>query len=345
MVVVECDGLKRNWQDTDLIDNDPILKSAVEAYVRKEHARKYDHDYADEQAEEKRYNELRARLMYECEMENKQHDNNVSSKARGAGDIVPTYVNVAQTATANCPNGQTGQSVTYTVPAGTVVSLISVADANARAASLALQTAGSQLVCTTPAPSWKNATQTYTAQCGANGTGTPVTVTIQAGTVTSLISQQDADAQALAQAQAQAQSQLVCTWSNTAQTATANCPSPHQSTVYSSTTPAGTYTSSVSLADANSQALTAAQNAANAQLSGCPVPPVVYWNTVQQSSANVLCYINGIPQIVPGSGLVQPNTISSPISQAEANSIAKTLANTLALENARQNCANEGGRL
>jgi hypothetical protein len=66
---------------------------------------------------------------------------------------------------------------------------------------------------------------------------------------------------------------------------------------------------------------------------------------VQQSSANVLCYINGIPQIVPGSGLVQPNTISSPVSQAEANSIAKTLANTLALENARQNCANEGGRL
>ena len=44
-IVIEYDGLKRNWQNSDLVDQDPNLLKAVQWSVLWQHALKYDRDY------------------------------------------------------------------------------------------------------------------------------------------------------------------------------------------------------------------------------------------------------------------------------------------------------------
>lgn len=343
VMVIEWDGLKRTWTDLDIVDNDPLLKQAVENYVISEHARKYDHDYEAAEAAMEQYKELRSRLMYECEQENQIRESNETSMARGASQVVPTYTNDAQSATASCPSGQTGSPVAYTVPAGTVVSLISVADANSKAQSLALQTAGQQLVCVPTPPSWTNAVQSYTANCTSGSAGQSVTVTVAAGVITSLISQADADAQALSQAQSQAMAKLVCTWTSTAQTFTGLCGD--NTTQVTATTPAGQFTSTISRADANQQALTAAQNAA---LQTCP-SSTAFGNTPQTATVKKLCeIINGLGQptfiTVSGSFTVTANLFFA-TTQAGANTLAFNYALTQANQAATIACEEKGGTI
>lgn len=59
----------------------------------------------------------------------------------------PTYANTEQSYTAECPEGETGDSVTVTIAAGTVLSAVSVADANATALAIAQSQAEEQLEC------------------------------------------------------------------------------------------------------------------------------------------------------------------------------------------------------
>ena len=259
-IVVEWDGIKRTWNDGDLVDDDPNLKKAVEWYVRWQQALKYDHDYEEASAAVASYNQTVATMIHECREENEIRDvaDSVNRVARGAALIVPTFVNEPQTATAQCPQNTTGNPVTYTVPQGTVTSTVSVADANARAKSLALQTAGKQLVCTPIVVTYHNVAQTATAQCPQGASGSVVSITISAGTVTSTISQADADAQAFAQAQQQATAALVCTYQSAAINMAVTCPSPSTGSCPNVIIPTGAYTSTLSQADADAQAQAAA---------------------------------------------------------------------------------------
>lgn len=337
-VVIEWDGLKRTWTDLDIVDDDPILKSAVENYVRWQHALKYDHDYEESKEFQESYNDLRARLIYECAKENEIKEGNQSSKARGASTVVPTYTNTAQQATASCPAGQTGTPVTVTIPAGTVVSLISVADANSQAQSLALQQAGGQLQCTTPPPTFTNTQQTYTANC-STGTGAPVTVTVNAGTVTSIISQADANAQALLQATQQATAQLSCTYVNTAQTYTGTCANGSNST--SRTVAAGQFTSMLSQSDADAKALASATNQVNTILAPlCSAP--LFINTQQTVTATFSCPRSTFGIVTLTTTVVVPaGSFTSTVSQNTANIAAQQYGLAQGQEILRNECGSE----
>lgn len=340
VVVIEWDGLKRTWTDLDIVDNDPFLKLAVQAYVESEHARRYDHDYVAAETAMNVYKEKRAQLMYECYKENEIREGNRSSMARGSSSVVPTYTNTAQTATASCPAGQTGSPVTITVAAGTVLSLLSVADANAMASSQALQQAGAQLSCTVIPPSWTNAIQTFTANCPAGATGQPQTVTIAAGTITSLISQADADQQALNAATAQATSQLVCTFANSAQTYTGTCSNGSHSTTV--TIAAGTFTAST-LATANAMALQSATNQVNAILAPLCVV-TIYSNSPQTASSSLSCSVAGhAPFIISKTVTIGAGQYTSLVSQADANSQALSAAQQSAAAQVIAECINNGG--
>jgi hypothetical protein len=346
-VVIEWDGIKRTWNPTDLVDNDPNLKKAVRWYVLWQQALLYDKDYVAANAASINYAEARAVLIEECRAENAVRDagDSVNSKARGAAQVVPTFANNAQTATANCPAGTTGSSVSYTVPAGTVLVYTNQADADAQALSLALQTAGQQLTCVAPPTTYVNTAQSATATC-IGGTGSPVTVNIPAGQYSSIISQTDANQQALNAAQAAAQGALQCTYSNTAQSYTASCPVGSTGTSVTINVPAGTFSSTLSLSDANAKALASAANQANSQLV-CSVQPTVYYNTVQSVILIATCS-NGVLTIVPvgqpGTGNlsttvnVPAGEFSSLLSQADANNQALTYAQSVGQQQLQQQC-------
>jgi hypothetical protein len=336
-IIIEWDGIKRTWNDLDQVDDDPNLQKAVEQYVRWQHALKYDHDYEAAQAAVQSYNDFRANLMYECRQETMVLDpaEAETSAARGASLVVTTFVNQAQTQTAQCPAGTTGNAVTVTVPAGTVASAVSVDDANAKAKSLALQQAGAQLVCTTPPVTYQSTQQTYTAHC-VGSTGNPVTIVVAAGAFTSILSQADADAQALASATNQAQAQLACTWTNTQQSFTATCPAGGTGSPVTKTVAAGTFTSMLSQSDADAQALASATSLANAALSCTPSAPV-FQNTDQPIRRNGTCFYNITPHQFPCTSHniqvqvdVPAGMFSSTVSQLDANNQAINYGNQLA---------------
>lgn len=345
MIIVEWNGLKRNWQDTDLVDNDPILKLAVQEYVRMEHARKYDRDFDVARAAEGKYNEHRQRLMYECREENRirnaDDDKTPGASARGSGFAVPTFANAQQQATASCPQGQVGNAVTSVVPAGQVISLVSQADADAKALSLALQQAGAQLNCV-PAPvTYQNAPQSYTANCvgdpnAPQPTGGPVTKTIPAGQFSSIISQADADQQAMNAAQAAALAALQCTWFNSPQSFTATCLAPKTGTPVTVTIPAGAYTSTVSQSDANAQALNAATLQATNGLS-CSGGTTVFYNTLVGGEYRQFC--QQCSRFITVTWSVPAHTFASQLSQADANNQAGQYGNGLAQQRWQTLCS------
>jgi hypothetical protein len=345
-IIIEWDGIKRAWADTDLVDDDPDLIKAVEYYVRWQHALKYDHDYEAASAASANYNEWRAVLIEECRQENAVRDaaDSVNSRARGSAEAAPvTFSNNAQTATAQCPAGTTGAAVSYTVPAGTIQVTTNQADADAQALSLALQTAGNQLNCVTPPTTYFNTAQTFTATC-TGGTGAPVTVTIPANSYSSIVSQADANQQALNAAQSAAQAALQCVFINTQQSYTASCTAPATGTPVTITVPAAVFTSTLSQADANAQALASATNQANAALA-CSIPPTVYYNTPIIVTLTAKCpgnTTNNGQQSQLFQVQIQSGQFSSLVSQAAANLAAQQYAQGKAQQmvNAWQNqCA------
>lgn len=118
-----------------------------------------------------------------------------------------SYPNDAFTVTRtrnNCTVGQTGSSVSYTVPAGTYTSTISQADARTQAeamvATAAQANANNLGTCSTPQPdSYPNdefIIYRTRNNCTAGETGSSVSYTVPAGTYTSSVSQADARIQA-----------------------------------------------------------------------------------------------------------------------------------------------------
>lgn len=125
--------------------------------------------------------------------------------------IPVTFFNDEQTATAQCLGEEgapppEGLAITVTIPANTVSSIVSKADANAQALAQAQATADSQLSCL-----FWNAAQTFTATCPTGSTGTAVTRNVAAHTFSSTVSQADADQIALNSAKTAAEGALVCT--------------------------------------------------------------------------------------------------------------------------------------
>lgn len=325
-VLLYWDGIKRDWTDLDPIDPDPLFKRTIEAYVRWQHEMKHGHDPKIQADAESAYNAGVAQLMYLCRQENELMDSRAMGfdDARGSSQVIKTYVNEAQQATANCQSPQTGTPITVSIPAGTVSSLISVDDANAKARSQALQQAGAQLNCTTPAIVYENTAQHYTADCGL-AQGNPVSVTVPAGTFTSSVSQADADAQALASATASANAALSCTFLNAEQTYMASCQdSSHPTTV---TVAAGAFTSTISQSDADALAMASAQSQVNATLASLCSATTLYHNT--QQVVPVSYYCNFTRTTLTGNITVAANTFTSTASQSAANLLAQQYAQTV----------------
>jgi hypothetical protein len=159
--------------------------------------------------------------------------------------------------------------------------------------------------------------------CGTNGTGGTTTYTVAAGTYTSIISQADADQKAVdavnAGGQAYANANAGCTWTNQAQSGNFtrnNCGTNGTGSTVTYTVAASSYSSTISLADANQKAVDAVnaggQAYANAN-AGCT------W-TNQAQSGNFTR--NNCPPNYTGSSVtynVAANTYNSTISLADAN--------------------------
>lgn len=295
-LVVEYVGKKTQWSDLDTVDDDPKFKKAVIEYVGREHYTYYESDDTKKNDFIKNYALTIRELINDCHNRNRtiacEEAGTSLSAATGISNISSlnsgTFYNEQQSYTANCPPGRTGASVTSTVPAGRVVSSLSVADANAQALAQATSDAQSKLSCSTDSSLFLNAQQTYTANCPAASGATPaavgntVTVTIPAGSFQSTVSQALADAAALFSAQEQANAQLSCTYYNAPQTVTADCPSGSTGTQTSATVAAGQYTDTTQQG-ADAKAYADAQSQAQAALS-CSISTSLIGNTAQQAN-------------------------------------------------------------
>ncbi|MGN6293477.1 MAG: DUF5977 domain-containing protein [Chitinophagaceae bacterium] len=234
----------------------------------------------------------------------------------------------------NCGTNGTGSSVIYTVAAGTYTSLISQADAD--------QQAQNDVNNNGQAYANANAGCTWTSQvksgsftrndCGTNGTGGTVTYTVAAGTYSSMISLADANQKAQnavnTGGQAYANANAGCTWTSQAQSGSFtrnNCATGGVGGTVIYNVAAGSYNSTISLADANLKAVNAMNTGGQA-----------YANT------NASCTWQNQEQIryftrndcgggLVGSGVnytIPANTHSSTISQADANQLAYNAATT-----------------
>jgi YD repeat-containing protein len=244
----------------------------------------------------------------------------------------------------NCAAGGTPGVATYTVPAGTYSSLISQADADRQAAADITANgqnyANANAVCT-----FLNAAriQQFTRNnCATGGAPGNVIYAVPAGIYTSTVSQADADQQALndiaANGQNYANANGVCTFHNVAQSqpfTRNNCPAGGASGTATYTVPAGTYSSTVSQADADQKA--AGDIAANGQNYANANGYCLFWNAARSG----VFTRNNCPCAYAGTAVtytVQSQRYSSFISQADADQQA---INDIAANG--QNYANANG--
>jgi hypothetical protein len=261
---------------------------------------------------------------------------------------------------------QQGNPVTVTIPADTVASTISKADANDRAKTQAMEEAQARLVCTDTAPVFVNIEQSYTAECAAGSPdapptyNAPVTVTIPAG-IYSGTTQASANAAALAAAKREAESQLNCSYWNRERSFTAKCPTGSTGSDVTATIPAGTV-SGPTQAVADDLALAMAQQQAVEQLV-CSETPKYWWNEAipkgpilasgqcppflwcDPYDKNTVCPPNKGNCEYTVKGMARANTILSTVSQADANTQARNLMMSNAVLYGQNFCLESGGCL
>lgn len=68
-IVVEWDGIKRTWDDSDIVEDDPTVKRAVRYYVAAGHAKDYDRDPEAFAGFRRDYDEAIRDLIWECRQE------------------------------------------------------------------------------------------------------------------------------------------------------------------------------------------------------------------------------------------------------------------------------------
>jgi hypothetical protein len=357
--VVEWNGIKDEWSDADLVEDNSKFRQAVLLNFLKQHYSLYEQDQQKLVVLETQWREALRDLIHECREQNRIRTcgeaGGSGSSARGLGssDVASAlYYNETQSYTASCPVGQVGTAVTVTIPAGQVGSALSIADANATAMAQAQADAISRLSCSVAPVNYLNTAQSFTANCpGASGdtpaaTGNSVTIVIPAGQFLSTVSQAAADAQALAAAQNSAESQLVCTFYNAPQSYTASCPTNTTGSDVQITIPAADYSSIISQADANSQAVAAAQQQATAGLTCAGLPTFLIGNSRQEFTQQVLLVCTPANQNRPSreystTAVVLENTYTALVTaatQAATQLFLNQQAQTRAQTNANVNC-------
>lgn len=331
-IVVRYTGIKRDWVDSDLVDDDPELLRAVDNFVRWEHYRDFEKNAAQAQAGETAYKVALSQLIYDCREETRVRECE-PVHARGIAPVTTLYFNDRQQATADCPDGQTGNSVTITIPKDTVASTVSVADANQKAIEQARTMAREQLVCEDSGTVYWNTEQSYTAEC--SGEGNPSTATVPAGKYSSTVSQADANSQAMAEAVQQATSDLNCTYWNTAQEFTAECGEGETGDAVTKQVAAHTYSSTISQSAADQLAYNAAKKAAEEELI-CDGQSSVFYNTTKKATVNRTCY-NFLTNaqcnfsvIVTAPASLFTSTVSVLEANNQAAAAAQSMANLLA---------------
>lgn len=319
--VLEWDGKKRTWVTADPIDDDPLLHEAMVQFARWQHEDKWNKDPQAAASAAEAYATAKAKLMRQCREETRVRRCEPSVARSSPGTL---YYNQEQSATASCPAGQIGDPITQVIPANSVASQKSVADANAIAQKQAVDQANARLICTTAPVTYWNTAQTAIATCAQTQgapipDGDPVTRTIPAHSFSSTTSQAAADALAMAEAERLANDGLSCVWWNAAQTA--SCPSGQTGNTV--TTPAHSYSSSVSQADADSQALVAANNLLVCTGGGAGD----FWNTEQhvESIARNCPQPNGHCNVIVDVTF-RAHFYHSSVSQADANQKARDIA-------------------
>lgn len=360
-VILQFDGIKRNWADADTVDTDPKFIECVRLMV----SLRYEQSFGDDANKIAR---LKAQLygnplevgaleiLYsQCVQETRtglstdSGANADSAQGIGVGSgAADLYYNQRQEYTASCPSGQSGTPVTAVVEAGTVGSVLSEADANAQALQQAVANANAQISCVTDPITYWNTEQSYTASCAAASgdtpaaEGTPVTVTIPANEYSSIVSQLSADNAALAAATAQANASLTCTFWNAPQEYTSNCIAPATGTPVTEEVAAHSFSSTISQFDADAKALAAVTTLANEALV-CDTPPTIYWNTQVTNGVYTIHRVydppGGIPpciRTISVTVIVSPGRFSSIVGVGEANQAALAYANQLAQVRAEQ---------
>lgn len=86
-VVVEWDGIKREWADDDLVEADPLLRRAIRFYVATQHARDYDNEFDKADLLWTEFQKARAELMYNCREENRVRGCEESAARQSIGTL------------------------------------------------------------------------------------------------------------------------------------------------------------------------------------------------------------------------------------------------------------------
>lgn len=353
-VVVEWNGIKNQWGDADLVEDDKKFLQAVRLNVNVQHYTEYEHNTEKLLLLETQWREALKDLINDCRNSNRVREdlevggNGSGARGLGTSDTASAaFYNEQQSFTANCPTGQVGTPVTATVAAGEIGSSLSVADANAKALAQAQADATSRLSCEAAPTVYLNTPQTFTAQCaGASGdtpaaVGAQVTVTTPAGQYQSSVSQSAADAAALAAATSKANSQLACTFYNAPRSYTASCPTDTTGADVTINIPAAEFNSVISQEDANQLAEAAAQSQATDGLACVGLPTYTIGNTEQKfpQIVNLYCLIgNPIPPAHSGPvtvyGICPADTFTALVTSA-TEVAARAQLNQQALTRAR----------
>lgn len=339
-VLIKWDGIKREWGESDPIESDPDLERAMLEFVRKEHMDKFDKEEAEFARASGAYADALAKLIHECREETRTRGCEPSHARWSSPTLTNLYYNEAQSARADCPSGQTGTSVTVTIPAGTVASAISVADANVKAQAQAQSQATAQLVCE-EVSTFTNDAQSATVACqGQQGApapeGNPVTVVVPAGTITSTISKADANQRAAALAQQQAAAGLSCTYWNRAMTSALLTCDIDPNIQVQKTVAEHTYSSTISQQDADAQALEDATNQANTELALLCVGSNVVWNTPQLTSYSNFSQTTGVPCQITVYVSIPARCFNAISSGSVTPDEAQALANQDAIDHGKQ---------
>lgn len=283
-VVLKWDGIKRSYSDDDPVDPDPQFVRAVKLFVEKESERHDNRDYEAADRIEQQFNVALQGLWKDC------HDETTvrgceGSKARAASPIVALFYNDARSYTAVCPTGQTGDSVTSTIDAGTVSSSISKQDANNLAAAQAQADATARLHCITAPKVYHNRAVTGHASCvqeegspPPDGSDVDINIAANDPRFDSTLSEDAATAAAQQEADRQAAEGLSCTFWNRFQTYTAQCPAYTSGPDVTKTRAAHTVSSGVSQTLADDAALNEAKLEAEEGLV-CDALPAASFNT------------------------------------------------------------------
>ncbi|HYH15171.1 MAG TPA: DUF5977 domain-containing protein, partial [Flavisolibacter sp.] len=162
---------------------------------------------------------------------------------------------------------------------------------------------------------------TFTKACAENGMGSTYTYIVPAGTYTSKISQADADQKAQEDLDVngplKANQYGTCTWTNDAQSQsfTKQCTDGGTGTTHNYTITSGQYSSTISKADANQQALNAVN--ANGQAYANSVGTCTWTNDAQSGTYAKQCSDGGTGTI--HNYTVSAGRYSSTVSKADAN--------------------------